>query len=184
MRPMARIPRQWKTNDTTRAAVPIPRIATSATIHRPSAIADTSEIAHPSKTVSVTTGAARNATGIRRGEAMCRSSARRAPTGARDPSRRPARRAAVGKSGCPAPSAGSDRRFCPPERGGHPIEDLPLDDEADAILRREDVLRDPERGPDAVLDRVVRLRADERLAARVDDDDDVAGPLPFILVRK
>src|SRR5207249_5794876 len=35
-----------------------------------------------------------------------------------------------------------------------------------------------------VLDRVVRLRADERFAAGVDDDHDVPGPLPFVLVRE
>src|SRR5206468_4275427 len=74
-------------------------------------------------------------------------------------------------------------QLLPTERGRHPIEDLPLHDEPDPVLRGEDVLRDPERRADAVLDRIIGLRADERFAARVDDDDDVAGPLPLVLVR-
>src|SRR3989449_1555620 len=74
-------------------------------------------------------------------------------------------------------------QLLPTERRGHPIEDLPLHDEPDPVLRGEDVLRDPERRTDPVLNRIVSLRADERFAPRVDNDDDVAGPLPLVLVR-
>src|SRR5439155_18461365 len=63
-------------------------------------------------------------------------------------------------------------------------EDVPLDEEADAVLRREHVVRDPECGPHAMFDRVLRLRANERLAPRVDDDHDVARPFPLVLVRE
>src|SRR5438552_11070554 len=35
-----------------------------------------------------------------------------------------------------------------------------------------------------MFDRVLRLRADERLAPRVDDDHDVARPFPLVLVRE
>src|SRR5439155_16907616 len=75
-------------------------------------------------------------------------------------------------------------QLLPPERGRDPVEDVPLYDQADAVLRREHVVRDPERGPHAMFDRVLRLRADERLAPRVDDDDDVAGAFPLVLVRE
>src|SRR2546428_7425662 len=71
-----------------------------------------------------------------------------------------------------------------PERGRDPVEDVPLYDQADAVLRGEHVVRDPERGPHAMLNRVLRLRADERLAPRVDDDHDVARPFPLVLVRE
>ena len=72
----------------------------------------------------------------------------------------------------------------PSERGGHPIEDFALHDQADPVLRCEDMFRNAERRPHAMLDRVVGLRADERFAAGVDDDHDVPGPLPFVFVRE
>src|SRR5438132_1324274 len=157
MVPIARSHRPSKRADRMTAAMPINRTANSAALHRPSPIADTSSIAQPTRKASITTGAARNATGIRRVEAICRSSSRRAPTGARDPSRPPARHGAAARSSCPARSA---------------------------VFGSEDVFPNPQRRPDPVLDPVGCLRADERFPAGVDDNHDVPGPLPFVLVRE
>src|SRR5439155_5014371 len=70
------------------------------------------------------------------------------------------------------------------EGQGDPLDHLSLDDEPDPVLRREDAVGDREGRADRMLDRIVRLRADERVAAGVDDQDDVSRSLALVFVRE
>src|SRR5438046_10655392 len=74
-------------------------------------------------------------------------------------------------------------QLLPAEGQGDPVDHLSLDDEPDPVLRREDAVGDREGRADRMLDRIVRLRADERVAAGVDDQDDVSRSLALVFVR-